>query len=414
MYMFWTLIHTQNMDNQPPSLSATRCPQTAFEPSRAAALRALERVNPGRYARSRNFLDGAVTRLSPYVTHGLLSLREIGEQLASRHGLSHDHKLIQELGWREFFQHCWRQLGDRIFSDLGAAVSRQPYAASLPEDIVTARTGVPVIDQAVRTLYAQGYLHNHARMWLASYTVHLRKVHWRAGADWMYGHLLDGDLASNHLSWQWVAGTFSHKPYLFNAENVARYAPADWHSFGTVLDRDYASLDLMAREGSDCGPEPTQPAGIPAPPLISAPPETVALTPLSALRAPVYLRQPWDLACEAPPGHLDLGVFHQSFHQRFPWSAQRWHWVLAALRQQTPNLWIGDLSELLEALPAGTQAQASLNPAYHEALRSKAVELHQAPTLFETPDRLFRSFSQFWRQARWTRSPAPETRSCTS
>ncbi|MGC8035725.1 FAD-binding domain-containing protein, partial [Salmonella enterica] len=74
---------------------------------------------------------------------------------------------------------------------------------------------------------------NHARMWLASYVVHLRKVHWRAGADWMVGHLLDGDLASNHLSWQWVAGTGSHKPYLFNAENVAKYAPAEWHSPGT-------------------------------------------------------------------------------------------------------------------------------------------------------------------------------------
>jgi deoxyribodipyrimidine photolyase len=49
--------------------------------------------------------------------------------------------------------------------------------------------------------------------------------HWRAGADWLVLHLLDSDLASKHLSWQWVAGTASHKPCLFNAENVARYAP---------------------------------------------------------------------------------------------------------------------------------------------------------------------------------------------
>ena len=79
-------------------------------------------------------------------------------------------------------------------------------------------------DAWVAELKHTGYLHNHARMWLASYVVHLRKVHWRAGADWLYAHLLDGDLASNHLSWQWVAGTGSHKPYLFNAENVARIA----------------------------------------------------------------------------------------------------------------------------------------------------------------------------------------------
>jgi deoxyribodipyrimidine photo-lyase len=60
-------------------------------------------------------------------------------------------------------------------------------------------------------LYATGYLHNHARLWLASYLVHLRKVHWRVGADWMYSHLLDGDMASNYLSWQWVSSTGSNK-----------------------------------------------------------------------------------------------------------------------------------------------------------------------------------------------------------
>ncbi|MFX7866419.1 FAD-binding domain-containing protein, partial [Acinetobacter baumannii] len=80
------------------------------------------------------------------------------------------------------------------------------YAAEVPLDVREGRTGVPVVDEAVRVLYRTGLLHNHARMWLASYLVHLRKLHWRAGADWLYGHLLDGDLASNHLSWQWVAG----------------------------------------------------------------------------------------------------------------------------------------------------------------------------------------------------------------
>ena len=109
----------------------------------------------------------------------------------------------------------------------------------------------------MRGLYATGMLHNHARMWLASYVVHVRKVHWRAGADWLYGHLLDGDLASNHLSWQWVAGTGSAKPYLFNAENVARFAPAAWHSPGSVIDTSYEALDAWARS----------PAAPPAAPL---------------------------------------------------------------------------------------------------------------------------------------------------
>jgi deoxyribodipyrimidine photo-lyase len=58
--------------------------------------------------------------------------------------------------------------------------------------------------------------------------------------------LLDGDLASNHLSWQWVAGTGSSKPYLFNADNVARYAPAPWHSQGSVIDQSYEAQPLDA------------------------------------------------------------------------------------------------------------------------------------------------------------------------
>ena len=68
-----------------------------------------------------------------------------------------------------------------------------------------------------------GYLHNHMRMWMAAYIVHWRKIRWQAGAKWFLEHLLDGDPASNNMSWQWVASTFSHKPYFFNRENLERY-----------------------------------------------------------------------------------------------------------------------------------------------------------------------------------------------
>jgi deoxyribodipyrimidine photo-lyase len=185
---------------------------TMFPPTREAALARLAAVRPGDYARSRNAIDGAVTRLSPYITHGLLTLPEIMVNVWARQaGLSPQHKFVFELGWREFFAHVWAHRGDTIFESLHAGVLPEAaYSPDLPLDIRQARTGVTVIDQAVRALYATGYLHNHARMWLASYVIHLRKVHWRAGADWLYGHLLDGDLASNHLSWQWVAGTGSH------------------------------------------------------------------------------------------------------------------------------------------------------------------------------------------------------------
>ena len=230
-----------------------------FPPTREAALARITAVRPSDYARSRNALDGAVTQLSPYLTHGFVSLPEVLAGVAAQHRLDVQHKFVFELGWRAYFHHVWQHLGAGIFESLHPGVlPDHGYATEVPADVRQARTGVPVIDMAVRTLYASGYLHNHARMWLASYLVHLRKVHWRTGADWMVAHLLDGDLASNQLSWQWVAGTGSSKPYLFNADNVARYAPPAWHSPGTVIDCSYETLDAMARSGR---PVKTTPEG---------------------------------------------------------------------------------------------------------------------------------------------------------
>ena len=137
--------------------------------------------------------------------------------------------------------------GDAIFTDMRPGIAGIRYQQSLPDDIRAGRTGLPAIDPAVAALYKTGYFHNHARMWLDSDVVHLHKVHWRVAADWLYGHLLDGDLAANHLSWQWVAATFSNKPYLFNAENIAKFAPAVWHCRGSVLDMSYEALEQLAR-----------------------------------------------------------------------------------------------------------------------------------------------------------------------
>jgi deoxyribodipyrimidine photo-lyase len=79
------------------------------------------------------------------------------------------------------------------------------------------------MDGFVEELYQTGYLHNHARMWLAAYLVHYRRVRWQNGASWFLQHLLDGDPASNNLSWQWVASTFSAKPYFFDRSNLEHF-----------------------------------------------------------------------------------------------------------------------------------------------------------------------------------------------
>lgn len=193
---------------------------------RTAAVTALRDIQPEAYARSRNALDGAVTRLSPWLRHGVLSLAEVRDQaLAAVDRPEAAEKLVSELAWRDYWQRVYASLGEGIFRDIEqpAAVRRGAWIDEMPDDVLTASTGLACIDTFVRELSETGYLHNHARMWLAAWLVHARGVRWQTGAAWFLSHLLDGDPASNTLSWQWVAGTFSAKPYIFNRENLERY-----------------------------------------------------------------------------------------------------------------------------------------------------------------------------------------------
>jgi deoxyribodipyrimidine photo-lyase len=188
------------------------------------AHRRLDRLQPVRYASSRNYLDGAVTGLSPFIRHGILSLPEVRDAALARASKADCSKFVNELGWRDFWQRIWEREGDGIWDDsedykTGILV----YSDTLPDDIRAGATGLPCIDAFIDELYTTGYLHNHARMWLASYVVHWRRVRWQAGARWFLEHLLDGDPASNNLSWQWVASTFSNKPYFFNRENLEKF-----------------------------------------------------------------------------------------------------------------------------------------------------------------------------------------------
>ena len=384
----------------------------AFAPTTAAALARLDAVRPGDYARSRNHLEGAVTRLSPYLTHGLLSLRQVVDALQARHGLDLGHKLMQELGWRAFFQHAWRHDGDAILQSLHPGpLPDAAYAHDLPPDVREGRTGVPVIDQAVRTLYRTGYLHNHARMWLASYVVHGRKVHWRAGADWMFGHLLDGDLGSNHLSWQWVAGTGSSKPYLFNADNVAKYAPASWHSPGTSLDTSYDALEAHAHRPQAWGPEPGDHPGVTEPGLSGEPPEGVFSapgfsTPISSAVAgrDVWLVHPWALG-DVPEGLLPVAVCAASWHARWPWSAARWQFVTARMQALAALPWCGTDADLLQALASAHSVRGWRNP--HLPTAWNAALLSEPPPAFAEPAQRCRSFSAYWsRVSRIDRRPS--------
>lgn len=203
-------------------------------------------IDPVTYGKSRNFLNGKVSRLSPYVSRGVISTKQIMDSVLKEGYKPFIHeKLMQQLAWRDYFQRVLQQRKDLH----SVAIKReqgedgQQIRSGLPKAVKEANTGIEGIDQSIRELYDTGYMHNHARMYVASVVTNVAGGDWRDGARWMYYHLLDADVASNGCSWQWVCSAFSSKKYYANQENINRYA--NTRQSRTFLDRSYEELPQM-------------------------------------------------------------------------------------------------------------------------------------------------------------------------
>ncbi len=176
-------------------------------------LEMIDAFDPVSYAKTRNHLSGTVSRLSPYISRGVVSLPTIRKRVLANYNVGQTEKFIQELAWREYFQKVYFHKGSEIFSDL--RFSRTDWKhTEVVSAIAVGKTGIEVIDAQIKALTETGYMHNHARMWTAMLACNVAKAHWLTMSRWMYYHLLDGDLASNMLSWQWVAGTSVQVQYV--------------------------------------------------------------------------------------------------------------------------------------------------------------------------------------------------------
>jgi len=193
--------------------------------------------DPTDYARTRNYTNGNVSRLSAYISRGVISTKLVRDNLAARGvDLVQVEKFVQELAWRDYWQQIWVAQGEGINEDL-----KQPQVDvehhDIPRSITTASTDIQAIDSAIVELYDTGYMHNHVRMYVAALACNFGRSHWRSPAKWLYYHLLDADWASNALSWQWVAGANSNKKYIADQKNVNRYTNS--YQSGTFLDGAY-------------------------------------------------------------------------------------------------------------------------------------------------------------------------------
>jgi deoxyribodipyrimidine photo-lyase len=228
-----------------------RSEATTFRPTRAAGLARLSAFvrRAGRqYANRRNYDLGPdrrdnVSCLSPWIRHRLITEEEVLRATLAHHAPSSAEKFIQEVFWRTYFKGWLEQrpsVCDAYRDGLDRALTALDKDGALAADYASAvegRTGIDGFDQWAQELVETGYLHNHARMWFASIWIFTLRLPWELGADFFLRHLMDGDPASNTLSWRWVAGLHTKgKTYQARASNIARYTDGRFDPAGQLAD----------------------------------------------------------------------------------------------------------------------------------------------------------------------------------
>jgi deoxyribodipyrimidine photo-lyase len=202
-----------------------------FSPTRDAALSRLADFAPntgGHYAANRNTDEGpgkrsGVSMLSPYLRFRMVSEEEVLAATLQHFSLLEAEKFIQEVFWRAYFK-GYLETRPQIWANYLGDLERLDRGGTAYQSAITGQTGIDCFDDWIAELKTTGYLHNHARMWFASIWIFTLRLPWQLGADFMYRHLIDGDPASNTLSWRWVGGLHTKgKTYLARPDNVAKY-----------------------------------------------------------------------------------------------------------------------------------------------------------------------------------------------
>jgi deoxyribodipyrimidine photo-lyase len=170
------------------------------------------------YSETRNRLDlEGTSALSPYLRFGMLSMRQAAsaalavqrENRAAGQPADGAATWLNELIWREFYISILYHFPRVSQTAFNPALANIPWRDSESDFAAwkSGRTGVPIVDAAMRQLSATGWMHNRARMIVASFLVKDLLINWQWGERWFMENLLDGDPAANNGGWQWTAGT---------------------------------------------------------------------------------------------------------------------------------------------------------------------------------------------------------------
>jgi len=205
-----------------------------FEPSRAKALDKLNNFvenNLSEYSKLRNFDFGPENRsnvscLSPYITHGIISEKEVINKSLNKFSFSKNEKFIQEVLWRTYWK-GWLELRPNVWTDYLIELNKIREDFKNNQNYINAiegKTNIECFNVWVNELKEKNYLHNHTRMWFASIWIFTLELPWQLGAEFFMQHLYDGDAASNTLGWRWVAGIQTQgKHYLASEWNITKF-----------------------------------------------------------------------------------------------------------------------------------------------------------------------------------------------
>ncbi len=214
-----------------PTLPDT-VPFKAGEAEAARRLRAFRHDVIAHYAEARDRVDvDGTSRLSPYLRFGMLSARQAvvaalearaaAETASSREGAE---TWLNELVWREFylaildhFPHVRRESFRENLRNLRWRNDETEFTAWCE-----GRTGYPIVDAAMQQLHTTGWMHNRARMIVASFLTKDLLIDWQWGERHFMQHLIDGDPAANNGGWQWSAGTGTDAAPYFRIFNPTR------------------------------------------------------------------------------------------------------------------------------------------------------------------------------------------------
>lgn len=345
-------------------------------------------VDAVKYSRTRNYLDGAVSYLSPYITHGVVTLPQVRDMVLENYSTKQATDFIFELTWREFFYRVWWHLGDEIWQDIKNE-QQDVRTEYMPTAIADANTGIKVLDESIRVLYETGYMHNHARMWTAAVTCNVAGAYWKMPSKWLYYHLLDGDIASNTLSWQWVAGAFSSKKYYANQDNLNKYS-GGISQRDTIIDMSYEELREHMYD---------------LPRVLRDVTELALETPLPNLRPPevdtskpLHLYHAWSLN---PTWRADVDaervlVLEPSHFRDYPISQKRVDFILELAKNiKGLKIFVGEFHHV-PGLRHAPEVVFQVHPAVNHWRGHATGPIWMFPQL---PAKMYNSFFSYWKKA---------------